>query len=126
MSRVERIVVATLALAGAGALAGALVGAVALPFSMLVTQAGNPAAGVVIGAFLGAPFGTILAPVLGWLLLRRAPIGRMFVQCGAGSAIGGVVGWVGAVSIAAPLGGLMGACTGCVVAALLLRHRLEA
>jgi len=126
MNRLERIVAVTLALTGAGAIVGALAGAAALTFSLLVTSEPRPAAGLIMGAFLGAPIGAVTAPALAWLLLRRVPLGRMFMECSVGTTIGGVIGWVTAASVMAPVGGLAGAFTGCVVAGVLLRHRLGA
>jgi len=37
-----------------------------------------------VGAAVGAPIGTVIAPILGWTLLRQVPIG---------AAVGGVVSW---------------------------------
>ena len=78
-----------------------------------------------MGAFFGAPLGAITAPVLAWLLLRRVPLGRMFLGSAAGTAIGGVVGWITTTTdFEAAIGnGLAGACIGCVVACITLRYR---
>lgn len=126
MSREGRIAITTLALIGAGGIVGAIVGATALTFSLIVTHDTRPAEGVIIGAFLGAPLGAVTAPALAWLMLRRVPLGRMFRDCSLGATIGGVIGWVTATSLMAPLSGLAGAFTGCVVAGIMLRRRLEA
>jgi hypothetical protein len=130
MTRLERIVIATLALMGAGSVFGALTGAVALTISAMASLRPFPLGAPIIGAVLGAGFGAATAPLVGWALLRRAPLGRMFVECAVGSTLGGIAGWLLAFSILPPLGGLAGAYAGCLAAALRLRHetmrRLEA
>ena len=123
MTRLERIVVVTLGLMGAGAIVGAVAGGVALAFSLLITQPGISVAGFVFGAYVGAQLGAITAPILAWMLLRRVPLGRMFLGCSTGTAVGGVVGWVTTTAGAAVLNGLAGAVIGCIAAAVALRYR---
>jgi hypothetical protein len=68
-----------------GAAAGALAVAVLLPFmggDLLISD-------TVIGALFGAPLGAVTAPLFSWLFLRRVPLGRMFLWCSIGTAIGG-------------------------------------
>ena len=143
MTRPARIIAVTLGLVGAGAILGALAGAgtsaVLSAISFMVTGSdGFGSEGLFAGLFFGAPLGAIAAPVLAWLLLRRVPLGRVFVGCVAGTVVGGVIGWIS--SSWAVLGdnsleravasGLAGGFVGCVVACILLRyrtaHRLEA
>jgi hypothetical protein len=129
MVSARRVVGVTLGLVGAGALLGALAGGVALAFSALIRW-GDPSGSdllsdLLLGAFFGAPLGALTAPILAWLLLRRVPLGRMFL----GSVAGGVVGWITTTTDfwAATENGLAGAFIGCVVACILLRRRrLEA
>ena len=124
MASARRIVAVTLGLVGAGALFGALAGAVALAASLLITENDASGYGLLFGAYFGAPLGAITAPVIGWLLLRRVPLGRMFVGSAAGTAIGGTIGWITTTSGAADaVNGLAGAFIGCVVAGITLRYR---
>ncbi len=105
---------------GAGLVFGALAGGTA--FAVVALVAGDKMAvePFEIGAFFGAPLGAITAPLLSWVLLRRVPLGRMFVVCSAGTAIGGVIGWytTGAEDIMLqPIGGAL---LGCIIAAITL------
>jgi len=121
----RRVVAVTLGLVCAGGVFGAVAGAVALEFSLLITQPSWPVMdGLLFGAFLGAPLGAATAPVLSWVLLRRVPLGRLFVGLVAGTVFGGIVGWF----TTTPGGeiesnGLAGACIGCLVACMWLRYR---
>lgn len=124
MTRPGRIVVVTIGLVGAGIVFGALAGGTA--FSLVVVLADGRISTELfeIGAIFGAPLGAITAPLLAWILLRRVPLGRMFLVCSVGTASGGVVGWfatgAGGNIILNPIGG---AFIGCVVAAIALWHR---
>ncbi len=126
MVSARRIVAVTLGLVGAGAIFGALAGAVALAVSLLITENDTSGFGLLIGAYFGAPLGAITAPVVAWLLLRRVPLGRMFVGSAAGTALGGAIGWITTTSgggAADAVNGLAGAFIGCVVAGITLRYR---
>jgi len=93
---------------------------------MVITETftlGSVVGGFVFGSVLGFLLGAITAPVLAWLLLRRVALGRMFVGCALGTAIGAVVGWITATSGVGPYNPLLSAFIGCVVAAIILRHR---
>jgi hypothetical protein len=125
MSRLERIIVATLALMGAGAIVGAIVGAVTLSL-VLVFSPGEPApisTGIFIGGLLGGFLGAPTAPLLTWVLLRRVPLGLTFAGCSIGTSIGAIIAWMIAAPAVAPPAGLAGAFLGCIAAALLLRDR---
>lgn len=127
MTRPGRILSVTIGLVAAGAVLGAFAGAVALSASVLITENDTSGDGLMLGAFFGAPLGAIMAPVLSWTLLRRVPLGRMFMGLVAGTAAGGVVAWITTTStIGEGPNGLAGAFIGCVVAAVTLRARLEA
>jgi hypothetical protein len=124
MKRAGRITVVTIGLVAAGIVFGALAGGIA--FATVGVLAGERITidAFWIGAVFGAPLGALTAPMLSWLLLRHVPLGRMFLVCSVGTAIGGVVGW-----FAAAAGGniilnpLAGAFIGCVIAAIALWHR---
>ena len=109
-------VVGALALAGAGV--GAVVGTV-----LLATTLGTGPGGVSrydwpLGLVLGGPFGAadgaIAAPVLGFAVLRRVPLGFAFGYGALGTLIGG---WLGLAVIGRPvMGGLFGFLAGLAVA----------
>lgn len=127
MNRESRIAAVTLGLMGAGAIFGALAGAIALGVSLLVTENDAPLFGLVFGAWFGAPLGAVTAPVIGWLGLRRVPLGRMFLESAVGTTIGGIVGWVAATASGTEVvNGLAGAFIGCLAAAVRLRYCVRA
>jgi hypothetical protein len=116
-------VLVTIGLVGAGIVFGALAGGTSLAFVGLL--AGRISTELFwVGAFFGAPLGAVTAPLLAWLLLRRVPLGRMFLVCSIGTAIGGVAGWfataAGGNILVNPLGG---AFIGCFIAAIALWHK---
>ena len=130
MARVLRIAGVTAGLIAAGAVFGTLAGAAALTIGLwLEHDPWSVNMGLVVGPIFGGPIGAITAPVLAWFLLRRVPLGKMFVWLSAGTTIGGVIGWMttsGGMQISS---GLAGAFIGCVVAAIRMRYeerRLEA
>lgn len=123
MTSVPRVAAVTLGLVAAGAVFGALAGAVALAASVFVTENDSSGFGLLVGAYFGAPLGAITAPILSFLLLRRVPLGRLFVGTAAGTVLGGVAGWITTTSGDDALNGLLGAFIGCVVAAIALRYR---
>jgi len=124
MTRLGRIVVVTIGLVGAGIAFGAVAGGTAFAFVGLLAGERVSTEVFEIGALFGAPLGAVTAPLLAWLLLRRVPLGRMFLVCSVGTAIGGVAGW-----FATPAGGdiivnsLGSAFIGCLIAAIVLWHR---
>ncbi len=124
MSRPARILAVTLGLVAVGAVLGALAGAVALAIGLLITEGAMAELFVLnFTALIGAAVGAITAPVLAWLFLRHVSLGRMFVGASGGTVLGGVIGWI------APLAGnqiesaLIGAFTGCLLAAASLRRQ---
>ena len=126
MVRVGRIIAVTLGLVSAGFLFGAIAGGTAFT---IVSLPGGGISGEIffIGAVFGAPLGAVCAPLLSWLLLRRVPIGRMFLVCSAGTVVGGMIG-----AITTARGGdfvlrpIAGAFLGCVAAATILWYRSRA
>ncbi|HJS43398.1 MAG TPA: hypothetical protein VJ755_07990 [Gemmatimonadales bacterium] len=124
MARLGRIVVVTIGLVGAGIVFGALAGGTAFALAVVLATGRISTALFEIGAVFGAPLGGITAPVLAWVLLRRVPLGRMFLVCSVGTALGGVVGWFATAGGGNPiLNPIAGAFIGCVVAAIALWHR---
>lgn len=124
MARLGRIVVVTIGLVGAGIVFGALAGGTAFALVGVLAGARISVELFWVGALFGAPLGAVTAPLLAWLLLRRIPLGRMFLVCSVGTAIGGVIGWF-ATSAGGDiiLNSLGGAFTGCAIAAIALWHR---
>ena len=124
MKRAGRIVSVTIGLIGAGIVFGALAGGTAFAFVVVLADGRISTELFEIGAIFGAPLGGITAPPLAWLLLRRVPLGRMFLVCTAGTAIGGMIGW-----FATSRGGdimlqpIAGAFLGCAAAATALWYR---
>lgn len=125
-ARASRIALVTIGLIMAGLVFGAVAGGTAFVMVGLLTGEGIATERFVIGAVFGSPLGAITAPLLSWLLLRRVPIGRMFLVCTIGAAIGGVIGWFATIAggdiLANPLAG---AFIGCLVSAVVLWHRVR-
>lgn len=122
MNRPARAALVTTGLVGVGALFGALAGTVALAISLTIDGLASIMVAAYLGTLFGAPLGAVAAPILGWLLLRRVPLGRMFVGCAAGTVIGGVIGFILSPSVGdIMVGGLGGAFLGCLGVAVILR-----
>ena len=105
MSRAPRIIAVTVGLAVLGALCGGVLGALVF-LGMVGGSEGfriPPLREVLfVGAVVGAPIGAVLAPILGWTLLRQAPIGvavRAAVLWSAGAAL---LGWLITPGLAVP------------------------
>ncbi len=132
MKRPLKVATITLGLMITGACFASLAGAASLTTALWIEQDPWYMLGLFVGPFYGAPIGAIMAPVLAWAFLRRVPLGQMFVSLSAGTALGGVVGWVTTfTTLEGPkvVAGLAGAVIGCLVAAIRLRYqarRLEA
>ncbi len=109
---VVRVVGVTLGLMALGVCCGAILGAIASFVESYGLTRWHPlmlreAAGVLFfGAYFGAHVGAVLAPLLAWVFLRRAPLGRAIAQTSLGTLAGvlaGAVfapGWVVPVAIA--------------------------
>ena len=124
MTRLGRIVVVTIGLVGAGILFGALAGGTALALVGALGAARISTELFMVGAFVGVPLGAVSAPLLAWLLLRRVPLGRMFLVCSVSTTIGGVVGWFATMAGGdIILNSLGGGFIGCLIAAIALWHR---
>jgi len=122
MARFSRVVAVTIGLAGAGLVFGAIAGGTAVTLVTLLTGEGVDTEAFLFGAFFGAPLGAFTAPMLSWVLLRRVPLGRMFLACSCGTAVGGVVGWFTTGSGDIGLHAIGGALLGCIFAAIVLSH----
>jgi hypothetical protein len=126
MKRPGRIAIVTVGLVVAGIVFGALAGGTAFVTVGLVAGERIMTDAFWVGAVFGAPLGALTAPLLSWLLLRHVPLGKMFLVCSVGTAIGGVVGW-----FATTVGGdimvnpLLGGFVGCVIGAIVL-HSVHA
>lgn len=106
-------------LLGAGLLAGLLSGG----FRRLALV--DIQLGIVFGGAVGGIVGAVLAPLLGWVVLRPVPLGRALVWCATGTVAGAVVGT--ALSPTDPFaptyGGVVGITIGAVVARLITGRR---
>jgi hypothetical protein len=119
-----RVLAVTLGLAAAGAVFGAVAGALALATGLVLSgDYGHLDEPVLfaIAATLGAMLGVVCAPLAGWLLLRRVPLGRAFGGLTVGATLGGVVGWFIPRSFAHGDGILIAAALGFLAAAVVLR-----
>ena len=96
--RATRIALVTTGLSATGGVIGALCAAssvaiIAVAAEGLETLAMGPTMGMIgMSAAAGAFVGIIGAPLLGWGLLRRVPIGRIILVTALGTIIGAVVG----------------------------------
>src|SRR6266571_5419772 len=125
MTRAGRIVSVTIGLMGAGLVCGAVAGGTSFTMVSILAGQGMSLELFEVGAIFGAPLGTISAPLLSWLLLRRVPLGRVFLLCSVGTAIGGVVGWFSTTTGDIVLNSLASAFIGCVIAAIALHYRVQ-
>jgi hypothetical protein len=97
--RVRRIVVVTLSLAGAGAIAGGLCGVVAGVVATSIEgghwsiQALRDLAAIsTYASAFGAIAGAVAFPLAGWGLLRQVSIGRAIMGTAIGTVIGSALG----------------------------------
>ena len=115
---IARVAIVTLALMIVGAIVGAATSAIALIVVSLI-QGSRSFQGVMFGlgfaTFVGAVIGTVMAPVIAWVLLRRVPLWRAITQTALGTLIGAI-----AMSFFPP-GPIVGAIAGFTLAAIRLR-----
>ena len=98
----KRMIADTLILAVVGAVLGALTGTVCLVLISIPAIHEWPSGYLIfviwMGALVGAPLGAFLAPMLGWFVLRRVPVGRSMLYAPLGTLIGSVIalllGWL--------------------------------
>lgn len=113
--RLARILLVTGGLVLTGSVCGALLGAII----WILVLGPVHLEGVWLGVGFGAAIGAAIAPVTGWLLLRRVPLGQAVGWSAAGTLAGAVA--------LLPVGGnavLFGAITGFFTAAVVLREGL--
>jgi hypothetical protein len=121
-----RVIGATLGLSVTGAVLGGVAGAVALGIGLLF-KAGletfSHLSVLLIPGAIGAALGSVCAPLAGWLLLRRVPLGRAFAGLVVGTVLGGLAGWFFPVTFNILLQPIATAAAGFVAAALVMRRR---
>ena len=91
-----RVVGVTLGLSAAGAVFGGVAGATALGVALFIDDglaALKELSVVLVPGVIGAVLGAVCAPLAGWLLLRRVPLGRVFGGLSLGTILGGIAGW---------------------------------
>jgi hypothetical protein len=119
-----RVVGVTAGLAGAGAVFGGVAGAAALAVGLLVQYGPGgmgPADLYGFVGLVGAAIGAVCAPLAGWLLLRRVPLGRAFARLTMGTFAGAVVGWFAFTRIDLVYGPVISAAVGFLSTAVVLR-----
>jgi len=93
---VGRIIAVTIGLSALGIICGGVLGAIAvlldLPGHIRDADIGGIPGAFSLGAGFGAIVGAFLAPVVGWVFLRRAPLGRAIAETALGVLGGLVVG----------------------------------
>lgn len=124
--RPSRVIGVTLGLSVTGAVLGGVAGVVALGIGLLV-KAGlatfSHLSVLLIPGVIGAALGSVCAPLAGWLLLRRVPLGRAFAGLVAGTVLGGLAGWFSPWTFGLLLQPIATAAAGFVAAALVMRRR---
>ena len=123
MGRLVRVIEVTAGLSATGAAVGALCGAAAV--SLMVPFRTGPGAllTLAVAAAVGTVIGAVAAPLAGWGLLRRVPLGRAIGYGALGTVLGALAGsWGG------PVGAFAGALVGfgAASARLAVRARREA
>ncbi|HKG90448.1 MAG TPA: hypothetical protein VKA84_01075 [Gemmatimonadaceae bacterium] len=128
-SRPARIAIVTAGLSAAGALVGGACAAVSLGLVLLCLRVVTPRTSLEGAAFVlafaslvGAVTGAVGAPLIGWGLLRRVPLGRAIAGTALGTVAGGAAGW----AVMPVLGSAAGALLGFVAGAVYLRLRTDA
>jgi len=137
MAHQTRVIAITSGLVVAGAISGAFSGVLAIEAAVLIVLRTLPPLQI-LGAScaIGALFGSVVAPVLAWGILRRVPLGRAITGIAIGSGLGGAIGVLvgaGAVNPYVPFAlnlppvpqGLLGAAVGAGLAAGNLRVRSD-
>jgi hypothetical protein len=119
LSRPVRILILTAALALTGGVIGAVLSAMVSVMALGPMQAALVPSFIWLGVSFGAIIGGILAPLTGWLLLRRVPLGLAV----GGTALGAVSGAVIGLIVGGGNGSVLFAITGFLGSAVLLRLR---
>jgi hypothetical protein len=124
MLRWGRVALVTVGLTVAGAALGALaagVGGALFAHALFDVPLLDPSVWLFVSG-AGALCGLVLLPMVAWLLLRAVPLGRAFVGVTWGALVGGLGTALVAMDLAFPLGAFLGAATGVVGSAVLLRR----
>lgn len=119
-----RVTGVTLGLSAAGAALGGVAGATALGVALLVSDGLGVLKDLgilLIPGVIGAMLGAVCAPLAGWLLLRRVPLGRAFGGLTLGTIVGGLIGWFVPFSFNVFVQPIVTAAAGFLAAAVLLR-----
>ena len=120
MGRVVRVIEVTAGVSAAGAVVGALCGASAVLLLMPFRPGPGALLTLAVAAAGGAVVGAVTAPLVGWGLVRRVPLGRAIGHGAIGTVLGALVG-----SVAGPAGALAGALLGLGTASVRLAHRSQ-
>ena len=123
-----RVVVVTVGLALAGAAFGGFAGAIALA-TVMVLRGGvayfSELLALEIAGEVGAVLGLISAPLVVWVMLRRVPLGRVFLWLTSSAALGGIFGWFAFSSLDVIFGPTIAAFAGFIASAVALSIRHE-
>ena len=120
----SRVVAVTFGLSATGALLGGTAGAAALGIGLLLTdglEIFRHLNILLIPGIIGAVLGSFCAPLAGWLLLRRVPLGRAFASLVAGTVLGGLAGWFFPLSFDPVRQPIVTAAAGFLAASVLMR-----
>jgi hypothetical protein len=89
---IGRALLVTVGLSAIGVIAGIVLGGIAVlidfgPHIREAEMGGIPGA-FGFGATLGASYGAVVAPIIGWIFLRRASLGRAIAETALGTLAG--------------------------------------
>jgi hypothetical protein len=121
-----RVLAVTVVLALAGAASGGFAGAIALATVMVLR--GDVAyfsefLALEIAGEVGAVLGLISAPLVVWVMLRRVPLGRVFLWLTSSAALGGIFGWFAFSSLDVIFGPTIAAFAGLIASSVALSIR---
>lgn len=126
--RALRLLAITLGLAGAGAVFGGFAGgaglAIVLCFEPQLWRSAFQFCW--FAASVGAVLGTIGAPAVTWVMLRRVPLGRLFALLTLGTTVAAVIGWFAFSAIDVIWGPTLSGFVGFMATAIALSYRYDA
>jgi len=89
---IGRAIAVTVGLSALGAMCGALLGGIAILVDLgrdiRFAEVGGVPGAFGLGAALGATFGAVITPVVGWIFLRRVSLGRAIAETTLGTLAG--------------------------------------